>query len=284
MVDTEGALSFAGQEYEDDCSGDVRLKRPEHSISVFKKDLQRKKSIKGKKLSKMRDDLHTGTLTTSVSELNKGEIPSAAAIHAARKKREMARSFSSGVSPNQIMIKKTGHQGVSDDENSEDESQTVRQFGVSSDPSKQMEVLSAMDNAASGSDEERFIEEQMCKGVYTFPSISGHNTKCQETSQQAISQDVPISSIPVVSVPISVVSLQSQLNSQLEVLKERHLNNESMLTKLKDDIQTAYDEVSTIEKHSQTLSIKYQFFQEMRCYVKDLLLCLTEKVSSHQSC
>ena len=209
----------------------------------------------------------------AISAVSRGVIPSAAAIHAARKKRELARSAGESI----IEVKRKHPSNIisddDDDENSDDESQALRQFGVSQSASKQIQVLSAIDNAASGSDEERFIEEQIGKGIYTCIGMSETSKKVEEPVDNIL-----VSSLPVASVPVSVVSILSQLKNQLEVLKESHSSNESMVRKLSNDILTACSDISYAEEHSAALSINYQFFQETKGYIKDLLLCLTEKV------
>ncbi len=273
-------MSFEHQEVDDDFSSELMLKRPDRSMSLYKKNVQKKKQAKEKKLCKTKkevDAVDAGTSSITMSQFNRGEIPSAAAIHAARKKREMARNVI-GVTGKQDMIRSGPTNVVSDTENSDDESQTVRKFGISCDASKQMEVLSAMDAAVSGSDEEKFIEEQICKGVFTLPipSSNSSTSKCQKMSRDI--SKVLSTTLPIASVPITVESLQSQLNSQLILLKEQQSRNKNVIRKLMDDIDTASKEITMMEKNLPTLSLKYQFFQEIRSYVKDLLLCLTQKV------
>lgn len=285
VADHEGVLSFNDQEAEEDFT-EIILKKPEHSLQQFKKNNAQKKKLSKKKdikveVSQTADDGQA----IELSQLSKGAIPSPAAIHAARKKRELARSFVSD--NNQIILKKSVPSDLisDDDENSDEGSTTVRQFGVTSDSSKQMEVLSAMDNAASGSDEEKFIEEQIYKGVYNLP-IGATVGNQIETSQWNENTEVPSNtpippnvSIPTITfTPISVESLQSQLRCQLVHLQEQQSKNNDAVRKLDQDIQAAESGIKAMESHSQTLPIQYQFFQEMKCYIRDLLLCLTEKV------
>lgn len=276
MTEHEGALSFIDQESDDDHS-EFMLKKPERSNTSVVKNMFKKRQVKGMKVSKAKEQFNIDTKSSTIlPSLNVDEIPSAAAIHAARKKREMARN-----STVDVEIMKTKTDVVTDDENSDDEaveSCHVRQFGVSHDTPKQMEVLSAMDNASSGSDEERFVEEQICKGVYTFslPTASVRRKHLDVSSDVCDEKYSTKSTVP--SIPISIESLQSQLHSQLTLLNEHKSTNKTMLDKLVQDMQTADSEVIALERHSQILSVQYQFFQEIGCYIKDLLQCLTEKV------
>lgn len=168
------------------------------------------------------------------------------------------------------------------DNSDEGESNTVRKFGPTSDTSKQMQVLSALDNADSGSDEDRFIEEQIYKGVYSFPKthVAEHEIDAGgDTVPDQLVTPRPQTSAPAVTfTPISVDSLQSQLSSQLLQLKEQQSSNSNSLVKLRESVAAAGEEINSLGSHSSSLSIKYLFFQEIKCYIKDLLLCLTEKV------
>lgn len=219
------------------------------------------------------------------SELRGGEIPSPAAIHAAKKKRELART-SDDTFPSKLDLKTSANVPLvsdddDDDEDDEGESRTVRKFGPTNDTSKQMQVLSALDNADSGSDEERFIEEQIYKGVYSFPKVHvAINEAASDSVPSSYNQEVtPQAYVPTVTfTPISVESLQSQLNSQLEQLREYQSSNKISLCKLEDNTSTASDEINSMDSKSKSLSIKYHFFQEVKGYIRDLLLCLTEKV------
>jgi GC-rich sequence DNA-binding factor len=291
-------LSFIDQELEDDAT-EVVLKKPDHSFSHRKKrEGFRKRQIKAESPV----SLSPVSASPQVKESPRrfvplppelgGDIPSAAAIHAAKKKRELARAIDDS-SSSHIEIKPTNV--VSDDDDNSDEEEAARKFGPTADASKQMQVLSALDNADSGSDEDKFVEEQMYKGVYSFPkaqmsageaTVSNHNLPPMYNPVVPAQSYVPAQPyipaqpyVPAVTfTPISVDSLQSQLSSQLSQLKEEQSSNEASLSRLKESMDTAQEEITSLERHSNSSSIQYHFFQEMRCYIRDLLLCLTEKV------
>ena len=48
-------------------------------------------------------------------------------------------------------------------------------------------------------------------------------------------------------------------------------------------METAEKEIAEVEEQSGSNSIDYQFYQQMRGYIRDLLSCLTEKVSNTTS-
>ncbi len=265
-----------------------KLKKPDHSKQQQR--LKRSQKVKEKlevsvkpvEVAPIKEDVN------ALVQVSQGVIPNAAAIHAARKKRELARNTGADTS-NYISISSSeGTQQHSqttnvDDDNSDEESQ-VRQFGIQKDTSKQMEVLSAMDNAESGSDEDKFEEEQIHKGSYAFPANSGLESQTapmqyeEPVQVQGVDKPVAVLESSIKLTPISMESVQSQLRTQLTQLREQHSSNEDSIRKLVDDLETAHSEIEEAEGRSLNLSMRYQFFQETRGYVKDLLLCLTEKV------
>ena len=303
--------------------------------------------------------------------LKEGYIPDANMIYAARKRREIARQLgTSGDSSSQnVMLlnsarsKKTGSSTVAkgksrlireDDNDKSDEGSgdggdegPAMMFGQKTEVSRQMQVLSAMENAESGSDEEMFIEQQINKGVKSSIPVSDPGTSAG-TSQQPMAslpsidqsflfgssaypgpsdpgseyapypapsyqptyhhhhqlpqpppaQQAPLSAsyaapsgggvsqrmsrlkIPDKLVPVTVESLKSRLQNRLGELKETHRSHTQRLERLQSDMETAEKEVVHLEEHSSSISVDYQFYQQMRGYVRDLLSCLTEKVYS----
>ncbi len=264
-----------------------KRERSRHQVKA--KDPNRKQNEVKKivKLDHFEDKIDEDVNSSVHSQLSEGIIPSAATIHAARKKRELARNLGGNSTGNLKFKDKEKSSFLSDDDENSDaadgEQSSVRQFGVSEDQSKQMEVISAMDNASSGSDEEKFVEEQICKGVYSFPvstvadSISSPSVSVEATHTLTETTATPAPNM-INLTPISIESLQSQLCFQLEHLKEQHSTNTQMISKLESDTILSNKEIDTMVNNSHSLTLRYQFFQEMRGYVRDLLMCLTEKV------
>ena len=319
------------------------------------------------------EDNQEEPLFSLAHRLKDGYIPDAHMIHAARKKREIARQLGTTGDSDQIVMllnsassgKKSGaakgkSRLIREDENDksdegsgegEDEGPAMM-FGKKTEVSRQMQVLSAMENAESGSDEERFIEEQINKGVNTsipvadpsssqqqpqvtlLPSInqsflfgssaypgppdpgapqynpygtipgypSYQNQQQAQVPPHQLLQPVAPSVVPAESgatgrgggggasqrmsrwkipdklVPITVDSLKTRLQNRLDELKETHHSHTQRLERLESDMETAEKEVVEVEERSELNSVDYQFYQQMRGYVRDLLSCLTEKV------
>ena len=324
------------------------------------------------------EDEQEEPLFSLAHRLKDGHIPDAHMIHAARKKREIARQLgTAGDSDQNVMLLNSARSSkrsdtakgksrlIREDENDksdegsgegEDEGPAMM-FGKKTEVSRQMQVISAMENAESGSDEERFIEEQINKGVKSSipvddPTSSSSQQQPQVTmlpsidqsflfgssaypgppdpgaaqynpygavpgsypgyQQQQQSQALPPHQeiqpaapssvtaesgatrgggggggtsqrmshwkIPDKLVPITVDSLKTRLRNRLDELKETHHSHTQRLERLESDMETAEKEVVEVEERSESNSVDYQFYQQMRGYIRDLLSCLTEKV------
>lgn len=249
--------------------------------------------------------------------LSAGVIPDAAMVHAARKKREVMRklggqpqdympidsssSSRDDVAKGKSRLIREDEYDKSDDSDNEEEG-PARTFGQRNDSSRQMQVLEALENAESGSDEERFVEEQINKGVsvniptsrpstvqqpstfdtsYLYPGLSEPPpllTAPPPPTQQDVSNQMKRLHIPEKLVPITMESLKSRLENQLRDVREIHLSHKQRLERMETDAITAEKEIGELEQHTSSLSVEYQFYQQMRGYIRDLLSCLTEKV------
>ena len=150
------------------------------------------------------DDDQEEPLFSLAHRLKDGYIPDAHMIHAARKKREIARQLgTAGDSDQNVMLLNSARSNkrsdtakgkswlIREDENDksdegsgegEDEGPAMM-FGKKAEVSRQMQVLSAMENAESGSDEERFIEEQINKGVKSSIPVADPSSSSQQQPQ-----------------------------------------------------------------------------------------------------
>ena len=181
---------------------------------------------------------------------------------------------------------------------------------------KQFQVLQGLEERGSDSDEEtkRWEEEQIEKGVKASapepqtavppqhsylsaieqsfvvggaggyagdPSVptpsslqaySGYQEKIADTQTNS-------SRIPENLVPITVESLKSRLSNHLRDLRDTHSGHRQRLEQVRTYLETSQDEVEQASDKTGVLGLDYQFYQEMRGYLRDLLSCLAEKVS-----
>lgn len=61
-------------------------------------------------------------------------------------------------------------------------------------------------------------------------------------------------------------------------LRETHVGHERRLEQIESDLHTSQREIEQAERRSVDVSHEYQFFQEIKGYLRDLLSCLAEKV------
>ena len=250
--------------------------------------------------------------------LSAGVIPDAAMVHAARKKREIMRKLGGGTAQDYMAIDRNTQTDTvkgksrliredeydkSDDSDNQEEG-PARTFGQRTDPTRQMKVLEALENAESGSDEDRFVEEQINKGVsvnvptsrqsntiqqpamfdyaFLYPGLSD-STPSFNPAPPPIQHDVTSQMnrlrIPEKLIPITMESLKSRLQNQLRDVRETHSSHKQRLERMEADSSTAEREIIELEQHTSSVSVDYQFYQQMRGYIRDLLSCLTEKVS-----
>ena len=84
--------------------------------------------------------------------------------------------------------------------------------------------------------------------------------------------------IPDKLVPITVESLKSRLSNRLRDLRETASAHRRRREQIVTDLDNSQDEVTRADGRRGGLGLDYQFYQEMRGYLRDLLGCLGEKV------
>ena len=84
--------------------------------------------------------------------------------------------------------------------------------------------------------------------------------------------------VPEKLVPITVESLKSRLSNQLHDLQDRASGHRKRLEEIRTDLERSQDEVVHAEERKGGLGLDYEFYQETRGYLRDLLGCLGEKV------
>lgn len=171
-----------------------------------------------------------------------------------------------------------------------------------------LQVLTALENIDSGSEDEetrRWEEDQINKGMkasaptdQTFHPPS-HEDFVNHTHNSDYISAMPMSNpytshidpleppvrvprppfqVPSKLVPITMETLISRLRKQREEMQELESERRQRLNRVEDDLEAAHVTMETIEDETPDMEREYQFFQELRGYVKDLLSCLAEKV------
>ncbi|KAA0703944.1 PAX3- and PAX7-binding protein 1 GC-rich sequence DNA-binding factor 1 [Triplophysa tibetana] len=253
---------------------------------------------------------------SALSSLKPGEIPDAAFIHAARKRRQMVRELG-GDTPlveNEVTNKRLvreDEQGGSDDE---DEKRIV--FSGVNQKSQRQKIAEeigvecsddeALDDAQ---DEEvsRWVQEQIRKGI-SIPQVQstqedttmyyqgGYDAQPYAASYtmpytyaaatvgpdgiKAIKQETSIPyAIPSSDLtPISTDLVKKRLNERLNFMRQGYSSNARRFEQIQEELEDSKKTTQLLEGSSQEAADKYKFLQEMRGYVGDLLECFSEKV------
>ncbi|KAF4081957.1 hypothetical protein AMELA_G00146230 [Ameiurus melas] len=253
---------------------------------------------------------------SALSSLRPGEIPDAAFIHAARKRRQMARELG-GEAPlveTDASSKRLVHedeQGGSDDE---DEKRIVfsgvKQKSQRQKIAEEIGIECSDDEALNteGHDEEvsRWEQEQIRKGI-SIPQVQTSQPEDAnmyyqtgyENQQYAASYSMPYGytalgsenvkpvkaentvpyPIPSSSLtPITTALVKKRLMDRLSSMRQGRDASVRRYEQIQEELQASDNSILQLEDSSQHAAEQYKFLQEMRGYVRDLLECFSEKV------
>ncbi|XP_060689719.1 PAX3- and PAX7-binding protein 1 isoform X1 [Hemiscyllium ocellatum] len=254
------------------------------------------------------------TLST-LNALRPGEIPDAAFIHAARKRRQMAREL--GDCP-AVEIETSTNRLVREDENDASDDDDEKRRIVFSVKEKTQRQKIAEEIGIEGSDDEAldtteqdeelkmWEQEQIRKGISVPQVQSSHPTDSTNvyyqnsyqampydssynlpytfstygtTESKPIKTDNAIAFKPSINEmpPVTIDLVKKRLKDRLDSMKEVHKTNQQRLDKLNEDLENSSKTIERLEGITDD-SGRYRFFQEMRGYVRDLLECFNEKV------
>ncbi|XP_029029774.1 PAX3- and PAX7-binding protein 1 [Betta splendens] len=255
---------------------------------------------------------------SSLGSLKPGEIPDAAFIHAARKRRQMARELGGETPLVETETQKKRlvreDQDVSDDE--DEEEKRIRFSGVKNKSQRQKiaeEIgIEGSDDEAldTGQDEEvsRWEQEQIRKGI-SIPQVQStqpeDNTMYYQNSYESqpygSSYSMPFTYSTVVAQtgkptgradngsvhygvpvsapsPVSIDLVKKRLQDRLSQMHAGHNGNVKRYKQIEEDLAASESAIQQLEGSSNDNADQYKFLQEMRGYVGDLLECFSEKV------
>eukprot|EP00064_Thunnus_orientalis_P001281 superscaffoldBa00000085_g1283 len=254
---------------------------------------------------------------SSLSTLRPGEIPDAAFIHAARKRRQLAREQGGEAplveteTPKKRLVRED--QDASDDE--DEEEKRIRFSGVRNKSQRQKiaeEIgIEGSDDEAldAGQDEEvsRWEQEQIRKGI-SIPQVQSNqpedNTAYYQNSYESqpygSSYSMPFTYSTVAPqtgkptgrtdngsvhygasisdlTPISIDLVKKRLQDRLSQMHAGHNANAKRYKRIDEDLAASESTIQQLEGSSNDNADQYKFLQEMRGYVGDLLECFSEK-------
>ncbi|XP_030304259.1 PAX3- and PAX7-binding protein 1 isoform X2 [Calypte anna] len=220
-----------------------------------------------------------GAFSSALSSLNvlrPGEIPDAAFIHAARKKRQMARELGDftpvdsepGIEGSDDEALVAGEQ---DEELSRWEQEQIRK-GINIpqvQPSQPAEV-----NNLYYQNTYQTLSYGSSYGIpYTYAAYGSSETKSQKTDNT-----VPFKTPSNEMTPVTIDLVKKQLKDRLDSMKELHKANRQQYEKHQQSREDSTKAIEILEGSSGGIGEQYKFLQEMRGYVQDLLECFSEKV------
>ncbi|XP_015736950.1 PAX3- and PAX7-binding protein 1 isoform X2 [Coturnix japonica] len=220
-----------------------------------------------------------GAFSSALSSLNvlrPGEIPDAAFIHAARKKRQMARELGDftpvdsepGIEGSDDEALVAGEQ---DEELSRWEQEQIRK-GINIpqvQPSQPAEV-----NNLYYQNTYQTLSYGSSYGIpYTYAAYGSSEAKSQKTDNT-----VPFKTPSNEMTPITIDLVKKQLKDRLDSMKELHRANRQQFEKHQQSREDSTKAIERLEGSSGGIGEQYKFLQEMRGYVQDLLECFSEKV------
>ncbi|KAM4727218.1 LOW QUALITY PROTEIN: PAX3- and PAX7-binding protein 1 [Anableps anableps] len=272
----------------------------------------------GGQLSRGRNMGSSFNTLSSLTSLKPGEIPDAAFIHAARKRRQLARELG-GEAPlvEAEPSKKRMTQEDRDCSDDEDEDEKRIRFSGVKNKSQRQKIaeeigIEGSDDEAldTGQDEEvsRWEQEQIRKGI-SIPQVQSSQPEdstvyyqnSYETQPYGSSYSMPFTystvapqsgKIPSLSdngsvhygapicdlTPVSIDLVKKRLQDRLAQMHAGHNANIKRFEQIRDDLAASEITIQQLEGSSNDNADRYKFLQEMRGYVGDLLECFSEKV------
>ncbi|XP_069492435.1 PAX3- and PAX7-binding protein 1 isoform X2 [Ambystoma mexicanum] len=260
-----------------------------------------------------------GAFSSAVSNLNvlrPGEIPDAAFIHAARKKRQLARQLGDFPAlendPGKSRLVREDENDASDDDDDDEKRRIVFSVKEKSQRQKIAEEIgiegSDDEALASGEPDEelsRWEQEQIRKGI-SIPQVQpSHPIDVNHLYYQNAYQTVPYGAtydMPYTyaygssemkpqtdkpapfktpsneMTPVSIDLVKKQLKDRLNSMEELHKTNLDQHDKHFQNRENSTNAIEKLEGSSGGIAERYKFLQEMRGYVQDLLECFNEKV------
>ncbi|KAK5609602.1 hypothetical protein CRENBAI_003340 [Crenichthys baileyi] len=284
--------------------------------SADEKDEEAK--AQGGQLSKGRNIGASFNTLSSLTTLKPGEIPDAAFIHAARKRRQLAREL--GGEPPLVEAEPSKNRLTREDrDGSDDEDEDEKRIRFSGVKNKSQRQKIAEEIGIEGSDDEaldtghdeevsRWEQEQIRKGI-SIPQVQSSQPEdstvyyqnSYETQPYSSSYSMPFtystvdpqpgkisglsdnSSVhygaPICDLtPVSIDLVKKRLQDRLVQMHAGLNANMKRYEQIREDLAASGSSIQQLEGSSNDNADRYKFLQEMRGYVGDLLECFSEKV------
>ncbi|KAL6065123.1 hypothetical protein STEG23_031969 [Scotinomys teguina] len=211
------------------------------------------------------------------------QIPDAAFIQEARRKRELARAPGDYISLDVHQPPTTSDRKRSNEEDPDSDPddyekrilfapkpQTLRQRMA-----EETSIRNEDGSEESQEDENEDIweQQQMRKAVKV---IEGQNIDLSHSSE---SQTLKKFDTSISFPPVSLEIIKKQLNNRLTSLQDTHRSHQREYEKYVQDIKSSKTAIQNLESASDQ-SLNYKFYKGMKIYVENIIDCLNEKIIS----
>ncbi|KAM6986286.1 PAX3- and PAX7-binding protein 1 [Aplochiton taeniatus] len=306
-ITTSGGGSEQGEEEMEVDSSEEQQQQQQQQLKQMEEQKSQSQAI--------RNSSSAGSFNTlsQLSTLRPGEIPDAAFIHAARKRRQQARE--QGGEPPLVETEAPKKRQVreEDQDGSEDEDEDDKRINFSAVRTKSQRQKIAEEIGIEGSDDEaldtgqdeelsRWEQEQIRKGISIpqvqssqpeEPSSTMYYQNSYESQPYSAPYSLPYSYTAMVPesakappysapsgvlAPVSTDLVKKRLRDRLSQMRVGYDANARRCECVQEELATSSSTIRHLEGSSNDNAEQYKFLQEMRGYVGDLLECFNEKV------
>ncbi|TRZ23879.1 hypothetical protein HGM15179_003231 [Zosterops borbonicus] len=207
-------------------------------------------------------------------DLSPGNIPSAAHVEAARRKRHLARTEADYLSLDVSNSPQGPQRRGSSDLESEDESETKNLDFAPKMRTLRQRMTEDMVSLGDGSsdDEAKWEEQQIKKAVKLSQEI------CDDASVRKYQPAKPKFDTSVSLPPVSLEIVKKRLTERITSLQDVHRAHQREYEKYMEDIESSKMSVQELEKSSDA-ALNYKFYRAMKTYIENLINCLNEKLN-----
>uniref|UniRef100_UPI00398E8354 intron Large complex component GCFC2-like isoform X1 n=2 Tax=Pristiophorus japonicus TaxID=55135 RepID=UPI00398E8354 len=232
-------------------------------------------------LSSADDESETSRVTQH--KIRPGEIPDARYIHAARKKRQMARAQADFIPLHSLgrddtsVPKLNDEDLISDDELDDHERRIDFTELLKTQRQRMAEEIGVNESddeslKSEENDDQNLWEQHQIKRVKLFPSPSIETASQPSTLIMSMTLDT-LRKLP----PINLETVKKRLTNRLESLQEVYRSHQREHEKIQVSAESSQCTIEHLEDTNDS-GHRYKFYQEMRTYVQNLINCFNEKI------
>ncbi|XP_005297406.2 intron Large complex component GCFC2 isoform X1 [Chrysemys picta bellii] len=210
-------------------------------------------------------------------DLSAGNIPDAAYIQVACRKRQLARTQGDYIPLDTSHRAPVSQKKACSDTESEDDSDhdTILHFAPKTKTLRQRmaEYIGPKSDGASEDDEiQNMWEEQQLKKAVRLPQGINVDTSLHKSQPMKIRFD-PSVSLP----PVNLEIVKKRLNTRITSLQDLHRAHQREHEKYTQDIESSKSTIQELERSSNA-ALNYKFYRSMKTYMESLIDCLNEKL------